>query len=64
VAIVAHHPQATYFGMKSGFIPKAPRSRSPCWRRARTGPASPTPTTRRGWERPRSRRRRLPSRGA
>jgi 5-methyltetrahydrofolate--homocysteine methyltransferase len=22
VAIVAHHPQATYFGMKSGFIPK------------------------------------------
>jgi hypothetical protein len=26
VAIVAHHPQAVYFGMKSGFIPeeKAP----------------------------------------
>jgi 5-methyltetrahydrofolate--homocysteine methyltransferase len=23
VAIVAHHPQAVYFGMKSGFIPKA-----------------------------------------
>jgi 5-methyltetrahydrofolate--homocysteine methyltransferase len=22
VAIVAHHPQAVYFGMKSGFIPK------------------------------------------
>ncbi len=22
VAIVAHHPQATYFGMKSGFVPK------------------------------------------
>ena len=21
VAIVAHHPQAVYFGMKSGFIP-------------------------------------------
>ena len=26
VAIVAHHPQAVYFGMKSGFLPddKAP----------------------------------------
>jgi 5-methyltetrahydrofolate--homocysteine methyltransferase len=26
VAIVAHHPQAVYFGMKSGFVPaeKAP----------------------------------------
>ena len=24
VAIVAHHPQANYFGMKSGFIPKRP----------------------------------------
>jgi len=23
VAIVAHHPQAVYFGMKSGFIPKS-----------------------------------------
>src|SRR4051794_3798706 len=23
VAIIAHHPQAVYFGMKSGFIPKA-----------------------------------------
>ena len=22
VAIVAHHPQAVYFGMKSGFVPK------------------------------------------
>jgi 5-methyltetrahydrofolate--homocysteine methyltransferase len=22
VAVVAHHPQAVYFGMKSGFIPK------------------------------------------
>ncbi len=22
VAIVSHHPQAVYFGMKSGFIPK------------------------------------------
>ena len=22
LAIVAHHPQATYFGMKSGFVPK------------------------------------------
>jgi len=21
VAIVAHHPQAVYFGMKSGFVP-------------------------------------------
>jgi 5-methyltetrahydrofolate--homocysteine methyltransferase len=25
VAIVAHHPQATYFGMKSGFLPKSGR---------------------------------------
>ena len=24
LAIVAHHPQAVYFGMKSGFIPKEP----------------------------------------
>jgi 5-methyltetrahydrofolate--homocysteine methyltransferase len=24
VAIIAHHPQAVYFGMKSGFIPKEP----------------------------------------
>jgi 5-methyltetrahydrofolate--homocysteine methyltransferase len=24
VAIVAHHPQAVYFGMKSGFIPESP----------------------------------------
>lgn len=24
VAIIAHHPQAVYFGMKSGFIPKGP----------------------------------------
>jgi 5-methyltetrahydrofolate--homocysteine methyltransferase len=24
VAIVAHHPQATYFGMKSGFVPEEP----------------------------------------
>jgi 5-methyltetrahydrofolate--homocysteine methyltransferase len=22
VAVIAHHPQAVYFGMKSGFIPK------------------------------------------
>ena len=22
VAIIAHHPQSVYFGMKSGFIPK------------------------------------------
>ena len=22
MAIIAHHPQAVYFGMKSGFIPK------------------------------------------
>ena len=22
VAIIAHHPQAVYFGMKSGFVPK------------------------------------------
>jgi 5-methyltetrahydrofolate--homocysteine methyltransferase len=25
VAIVAHHPQAVYFGMKSGFVPDAPK---------------------------------------
>ncbi len=25
VAIVAHHPQAVYFGMKSGFIPAEPK---------------------------------------
>ena len=25
VAIIAHHPQAVYFGMKSGFIPREPR---------------------------------------
>ena len=25
VAIVAHHPQAVYFGMKSGFLPKSER---------------------------------------
>jgi 5-methyltetrahydrofolate--homocysteine methyltransferase len=25
VAIVAHHPQAVYFGMKSGFLPKDPK---------------------------------------
>jgi 5-methyltetrahydrofolate--homocysteine methyltransferase len=25
VAIIAHHPQAVYFGMKSGFIPEEPR---------------------------------------
>jgi 5-methyltetrahydrofolate--homocysteine methyltransferase len=25
VAIVAHHPQAVYFGMKSGFLPKNER---------------------------------------
>jgi hypothetical protein len=24
VAIIAHHPQATYFGMKSGFVPEDP----------------------------------------
>jgi 5-methyltetrahydrofolate--homocysteine methyltransferase len=26
VAIIAHHPQAVYFGMKSGFIPKGKTS--------------------------------------
>jgi 5-methyltetrahydrofolate--homocysteine methyltransferase len=25
VAIVAHHSQAVYFGMKSGFLPKTPK---------------------------------------
>ena len=25
VAIIAHHPEAVYFGMKSGFIPKSPK---------------------------------------
>jgi 5-methyltetrahydrofolate--homocysteine methyltransferase len=24
VAIITHHPQAVYFGMKSGFVPKEP----------------------------------------
>jgi 5-methyltetrahydrofolate--homocysteine methyltransferase len=26
VAIIAHHPQAVYFGMKSGFIPEGKSS--------------------------------------
>ncbi len=26
VAIIAHHPQAVYFGMKSGFVPEDKRS--------------------------------------
>ncbi len=26
MAIIAHHPQAVYFGMKSGFIPKGTSS--------------------------------------
>ena len=26
VAIIAHHPQAVYFGMKSGFVPAEPKS--------------------------------------
>lgn len=26
VAIIAHHPQAVYFGMKSGFVPDEPKS--------------------------------------
>jgi 5-methyltetrahydrofolate--homocysteine methyltransferase len=26
VAIIAHHPQAVYFGMKSGFVPKEPKT--------------------------------------
>jgi 5-methyltetrahydrofolate--homocysteine methyltransferase len=25
VAIIAHHPEAVYFGMKSGFIPERPK---------------------------------------
>ncbi len=25
VAIIAHHPQAVYFGMKSGFVPEQPK---------------------------------------
>ncbi len=43
VAIVAHHPQAVYFGMKSGFIPKergagrADRGHRARWRRAVRG---------------------------
>ena len=28
LAVVAHHPQAVYFGMKSGFLPKADRDAS------------------------------------
>ncbi len=26
VAIIAHHPQAVYFGMKSGFVPAEPKT--------------------------------------
>ena len=25
MAIIAHHPQAVYFGMKSGFVPDEPK---------------------------------------
>ena len=25
MAIIAHHPQAVYFGMKSGFVPAEPK---------------------------------------
>ena len=32
VAIVAHHPQAVYFGMKSGFLPKDERRATPTTR--------------------------------
>ena len=28
LAIVAHHPQATYFGMKSGLLPTNDRQRA------------------------------------
>jgi 5-methyltetrahydrofolate--homocysteine methyltransferase len=28
LAIVAHHPQAVYFGMKSGFLPKTAKQAS------------------------------------
>ena len=28
LAIVAHHPEAVYFGMKSGFLPKTPKQAS------------------------------------
>jgi 5-methyltetrahydrofolate--homocysteine methyltransferase len=28
LAIIAHHPEAVYFGMKSGFLPKTPRQAS------------------------------------
>jgi 5-methyltetrahydrofolate--homocysteine methyltransferase len=28
LAVVAHHPQAVYFGMKSGFLPKTERQAS------------------------------------
>ena len=40
VAIVAHHPQAVYFGMKSGFIPAEPRTDELI---AGTGRGSPVP---------------------
>ena len=43
LAIVAHHPQAVYFGMKSGLLPKTRQAG-----RRRADRAAPT-RTRRGW---------------
>ena len=53
VALVAHHPQAVYFGMKSGFVPRekqpdeliaAPSAAASCARRCRR--PSPGPRSR------------------
>jgi 5-methyltetrahydrofolate--homocysteine methyltransferase len=47
VAIIAHHAQAVYFGMKSGFIPKqkAPDEVIAGTERAASRRRSPTPVT-------------------
>jgi 5-methyltetrahydrofolate--homocysteine methyltransferase len=43
VAIVAHHPQAVYFGMKSGFIPKGKLGDELIAGTERGGPVATTP---------------------
>jgi hypothetical protein len=49
LAIVAHHPQAVYFGMKSGFLPKDERqARRRGDRRDRQGPGAAGRALRRG----------------
>ena len=68
VAIVAHHPQAVYFGMKSGFIPREPKgdeliagtergeSCRPTMTSRATGRSRPRPTSPRPTPRPLERR--------